>query len=169
MRSGVIKLTQYLPDGGQRIVRLLRTGDVAGLEVLVNPTYEHYATVLRDAELCQIPRDVVERLNRETPRLHNQLLNRWHTAVKQADEWLTELSTGSSKSRVARLVIGLSDKVDNSCYLFSREDLGAILGVTTETTSRIIAEFKREGSLKDLGKNHFLADLVRLQNIANEN
>jgi CRP-like cAMP-binding protein len=59
--------------------------------------------------------------------------------------------------------------VDNSCYLFSREDLGAILGVTTETTSRIIAEFKREGSLKDLGKNHFRADLVRLQNIANEN
>jgi len=169
VRSGVIKLTQYLPDGGQRIVRLLRTGDVAGLEVLVNPTYEHYATVLRDAELCQIPRDVVERLNRETPRLHTQLLNRWHTAVKQADEWLTELSTGSSKSRVARLVIGLSDKGDNSCYLFSREDLGAILGVTTETTSRIIAEFKREGSLKDLGKNHFLADLVRLQNIANEN
>ncbi|SCA54818.1 Transcriptional regulator, Crp/Fnr family [Candidatus Terasakiella magnetica] len=169
VRSGVIKLTHYLPDGGQRIVRLLRTGDVAGLEALVNPTYEHYATVLRDAELCQIPRDVVERLNKETPRIHSQLLARWHTAVQQADEWLTELSTGSSKSRVARLVIGLSDKGDNSCHLFSREDLGAILGVTTETTSRIIAEFKRDGSLKDLGKNHFRADLPKLETIANEN
>ncbi|WP_135078338.1 Crp/Fnr family transcriptional regulator [Terasakiella sp. SH-1] len=169
VRSGVIKLTQYLPDGAQRIVRLLRTGDVAGLETLVNPTYEHYATILRDAELCQIPREVVERLNKETPRIHTQLLSRWHTAVQRADEWLTELSTGSSKSRVARLVIGLSDEKDHSCHLFSREDLGAILGVTTETTSRIIAEFKREGSLKDMGKNHFWADLDRLQSIANEN
>ena len=168
IRSGVVKLTQYLPDGGQRIVRLLRTGDVAGLEVLVNPSYEHYATVLRDAELCQIPRSVVETLNKETPRLHNQLLSRWHTAVKQADEWLTELSTGSSRSRVARLVMGLSDKQEKTCYLFSREDLGAILGVTTETTSRIIAEFRRDGSLIDLGRNHFKADFDRLETIANE-
>lgn len=169
VRSGIVKLTQYLPDGGQRIVRLLRTGDVAGLEVLVNPQYEHFATVIRDAQLCQIPRDVVERLNKETPRLHSQLLTRWHNAVKRADEWLTELSTGSSKSRVARLVIGLSDKSDHSCHLFSREDLGAILGVTTETTSRIIAEFKRDGALKDQGKNHFWADIQLLENIANQN
>lgn len=169
VRSGVIKLVQFLPDGSHRIVRLLRRGDVAGLEVLINPEYEHYAIAMRDAELCRIPRDVVEKLNRETPRLHKQLLTRWHTAVRQADEWLTELSTGSSKSRVARLVIGLSDKMTSKCYLFSREDLGAILGVTTETTSRIIAEFKRDGSLQDLGKNHFLANLTKLENIANEN
>ncbi|WP_417782566.1 Crp/Fnr family transcriptional regulator [Terasakiella pusilla] len=169
IRSGVVKLTQYLPDGGQRIVRLLRQGDIVGLETLVSPVYEHFATVLRDAELCQIPRDVVERLNKETPRLHSQLLSRWHVAVQRADEWLTELSTGSSKSRVARLVIGLSDKNDQTCHLFSREDLGAILGVTTETTSRIIAEFKRDGALKDKGKNHFWADLERLETIANQN
>lgn len=169
VRSGVIKLTQYLSDGSQRIVRLLRTGDVAGLEALINPGYEHFAVVLKDAELCQIPREVVERLNIETPRLHKQLLSRWHSAVQSADEWLTELSTGSSKSRVARLVIGLSDKTDNSCTLFSREDLGAILGVTTETTSRIIAEFKREGALKSMGKNKFWADLERLDVIANQN
>ncbi|NVK18357.1 MAG: Crp/Fnr family transcriptional regulator [Methylocystaceae bacterium] len=169
VRSGVIKLTQYLPDGSQRIVRLLRQGDVAGLETLVNPAYEHFATVIREAELCQIPREVVEKLNKETPRLHSQLLSRWHSAVKRADAWLTELSTGSSKSRVARLVIGLSDKEDQTCHLFSREDLGAILGVTTETTSRIIAEFKRDGALKDQGKNHFWADIDLLEIIANQN
>ena len=169
VRSGIIKLTQYLPDGSQRIVRLLKTGDVAGLEALINPGYEHFAVVLQDVELCQIPKEVVERLNVETPRLHKQLLARWHSAVQSADEWLTELSTGSSKSRVARLVIGLSDKKDNSCTLFSREDLGAILGVTTETTSRIIAEFKRAGALKSMGKNRFWADLEKLDNIANQN
>lgn len=169
IRSGVIKLTQYLPDGSQRIVRLLRQGDVAGLEAVLNPEYEHFATVLRDVEVCQIPLDVVEKLNKETPRLHTQLLNRWHNTVRKADEWLTALSTGSSKSRVARLVIGLSDEDDQSCHLFSREDLGAILGVTTETTSRIIAEFKRDGALKDLGKNHFHANIDQLQTIADRN
>jgi CRP/FNR family transcriptional regulator, anaerobic regulatory protein len=169
IRSGIIKLTQYLPDGGQRIVRLLKIGDVVGLETLVNSTYEHYATVLQDVELCRIPRDVVERLNKDTPRLHKQLLSRWHAAVQKADIWLTELSTGTSKSRVARLVIGLSDPSGQISNLFSREDLGAILGVTTETTSRIIAEFRRDGVLVSLGKNNFKANFDLLDKIANQN
>lgn len=168
VRSGVIKLSQYLPDGSQRIVRLLRTGDVAGLEVLITPGYEHFATVLREAQLCKIPRDVVQRLNEQTPRLHKQLLSRWHEAVQRADEWLTSLSTGNSRSRVARLLVGLSDEETNLCQLFSREDIGAMIGITTETTSRIIAEFKRDGILVTLGQNSFRADLGRLKNIANQ-
>lgn len=169
VRSGVIKLSQFLPDGSQRIVRLLRTGDVAGLEVVMTPHYEHFATVIRDAELCKIPRDVVQRLNEKTPRLHRQLLSRWHEAVQRADEWLTSLSTGNSRSRVARLIVGLSDEETNVCTLFSREDIGAMIGITTETTSRIIAEFKRDGTLQTLGQNNFRADLDRLENIANQN
>ncbi|MBF0095459.1 MAG: cyclic nucleotide-binding domain-containing protein, partial [Alphaproteobacteria bacterium] len=33
LRSGLVKLVQYLADGTQRIVRLLRSGDTLGLEV----------------------------------------------------------------------------------------------------------------------------------------
>ena len=44
VRSGTLKLVQYLPDGGQRIVRLARTTDVIGLEALIeNPPPGHDA------------------------------------------------------------------------------------------------------------------------------
>ena len=47
VRSGLIKLVQYLPDGTQRIVRLVKSTDVLGLEVLVNSQYEpgHHSVV----------------------------------------------------------------------------------------------------------------------------
>lgn len=187
LREGLIKLVQYLPDGAQRIVRLLRPGDTLGLEVLANAPYEHTALVLRPVFLCRVPVEVVNRLSRETPRLHSQLMKRWHQSVRQADEWLTELSTGNARARVARLLLSLTEREqaqrlalrnscplppvaprDPQCELFSREDMGAMLGITTETASRTIAEFRRQGVLKDLQSNRFACDLSALRKIAGD-
>jgi len=169
VRTGLVKLVQYLPDGAQRIVRLLRPGDTLGLEVLVGDSYEHTAVVLRRALTCRIPREVVQRLSVETPRLHTQIMKRWHQSVRQADEWLTELSTGSARARVARLLLAeAEDAPDHSCELFSREDVGAMLGVTTETASRMIAEFRRSGVLTDLEANRFRCNIDGLRRIAGD-
>ncbi len=46
IRSGLAKLIHYLPDGMQRIVRLLRQGDTLGPEVLLGRDYKHAAVVL---------------------------------------------------------------------------------------------------------------------------
>lgn len=173
VRSGLVKLVQYLPDGGQRIVRLLRRGDTAGLEVLLDNAYEHAAVVLRPALVCRLPRDVVKRLSVETPRLHNQLMKRWHAQVRQADEWLTGLSTGSARSRVARLFLHLAER-EPACQgeceveLFSREDLGAMLGVTTETASRVVAEFKRTGLVTEVSTNRFRVHVAALRRAAGD-
>jgi CRP-like cAMP-binding protein len=145
VRSGLVKLVQYAPDGGQRIVRLLRAGDVAGIEAVVGEPYQHTAIVLHQAEVCRIPQEVLDRLNTETPRLHRELMARWQKALNEADAFLTELSTGTARSRVARLLLRLADPDDGICVLPGREDMGAMLGITTETASRTIAQFKREG------------------------
>lgn len=200
LRRGLVKLVQYLPDGGQRIVRLLRPGDTLALEVLVGQPYEHTAIVLRSALVCRIPRDVVNRLSVETPRLHNQLMKRWYNSVRQADEWLTELSTGNAKARMARLLISLVEVEEETarvatapacgpaggrastavaaavaeeddggtCELFSREDVGAMLGVTTETASRTIAEFRRQGLITSIGPNRFRCDMDALSDLAGD-
>lgn len=164
VRSGLVKLVQYLPDGTQRIVRLLHRGSVAGLEVLVAERYEHAAIVLQEAAVCRLPREVIERLNRETPRLHQQLMTRWHQSLRQADEWLTGLSTGSARDRLARLLIQLApEEADKPIRMFSREDLGAILGLTMETASRTVAEFKRSKLIRETAPNLILCDLPALK------
>ncbi len=169
LRSGLVKLVQYLADGTQRIVRLLRSGDTLGLEVLVGAAYEHAAIVMRPTTVCRIPREVIRRLSMETPRLHRQLMLRWHQSVSQADEWLTGLSTGSARARVARLLLRImQDEAGPDCSLFSREDVGAMLGVTTETASRIIAEFRRSGIIVEAGGRRVRCDEDALKRIAED-
>ncbi|MTJ80875.1 MAG: Crp/Fnr family transcriptional regulator [Telmatospirillum sp.] len=161
VRSGLVKLVRYLPDGTQRIVRLLRRGEAAGLEVVVGQPYGHTAIALYPAELCRIPRPVIERLSRETPRLHDQLMRRWHAAVAEADGRLTELSTGKAQKRLARLFLQLV-QADGTAMLFSREDIGAMLGISREHACRAMADLKRHRVIFELSANHFRCDLARL-------
>ncbi|MCU7892916.1 MAG: Crp/Fnr family transcriptional regulator [Candidatus Thiodiazotropha sp. (ex Ustalcina ferruginea)] len=169
VRSGILKLVQYLPDGSQRIVRLIRSTDITGLESILGETYQHDAVVLQETEVCALPVRVVENLSKDNPALHRELLNRWQRALNEADAWLTELSTGSAKQRVARLLLRLvKDTQESQCSLFAREDMGAMLGITTETASRTIAEFKRQSLLVETTPNQFLLDIPNLQRIAED-
>lgn len=164
VRSGLLKLVQYLPDGTQRIVRLVHGTDVLGLEMMVGKQYEHEAVVLRTTELCRYPKEEVSRLSRQNPELHKDLMSRWQKALNDADTWITLLSTGSSKKRMANLLLLLNEGQDPSdCFLLSREDIGSILSMTIETSSRTISEFKRLGLIKEISHNHFSLNVPALE------
>jgi CRP-like cAMP-binding protein len=169
VRSGAIKLVQYLPDGSQRIVRIVRGTDVLGLEALLDDGYHHDAVALQRSEICRFPTRVVRSLSQDNPQLHRELMARWQRALNEADAWLTELSTGSARQRVARLLLRLvRDRDSSECELFSREDMGAMLGITTETASRTIAGFKRESLLVESRPNNFLLDIPNLRRLAED-
>jgi CRP-like cAMP-binding protein len=87
LRSGCLKLKVDLPNGGQRIVRLLRPGDVAGMETLVGERYHHTAIALQDTDVCRIPREVVKQLDQTNPGVHQALLQRWQKSVDHISSW----------------------------------------------------------------------------------
>lgn len=166
LRSGMIKLVRNTVDGRQRIVRVLRAGDVIGLEALMGPAYESDAIALSPTKACRIPLQVIQRLNRETPRLHQRLLEKWHRSLKEADDWLAELNFGNARQRVAGLVLKMRSAHDASvATLFSREDMGAMLDLKLETVSRTLNAFAREGLIEPLdkqGRVYRVLDEVRL-------
>ena len=147
-------------------VRLVKPGGTIGLEALVSDCFTHHAEALQDSKLCRIPIAVIEKLDSESPRLHKQVLSRWHQAVMESDNWLTQMSTGTARERVARLCLFLHDDVTDTCTLPGREDIGAMLGITTETASRIIADFRRHELLEFKSRNIFGLDLAGLRSVA---
>lgn len=167
IRSGLVKLVQYLPDGTQRIVRLLKTSDVIGLEAVLDPIYKHDAITLQDTEICRYPAAAAQEFSISNPKLHYEMMARWQRALDEADTWVTQLSTGTSKQRVARLILLLAKGNDDStCSLIGREDMGAMLGVTTETASRTIANFKREEFLVKITADRYRCEMKSLKDIS---
>jgi CRP-like cAMP-binding protein len=167
LRNGLLKLKVDLPSGGQRIVRLLRPGDVAGMETLVGERYHHTAVALQDTDVCRIPREVVMQLDQTNPSVHQALLQRWQKSVDQADHFIVALSTGPAEARMARLLITLGCTGDHPETMPSREDMGALLGITTETASRTMAEFKRRGLVHADKGSDVVCDHSGLMQLAN--
>ncbi|MDQ7743335.1 Crp/Fnr family transcriptional regulator [Hydrogenophaga pseudoflava] len=166
LRAGMVKLVRNTMDGRQRIVRVLRSGDVIGLEALMGPTYDADAIALTNVRVCRLPLQVIQRLNRETSRLHQRLLERWHRSLREADDWLAELNFGTARQRLAGLILKMRSEQDPAqCTLFSREDMGAMLDLKLETVSRTLNAFVREGLIEPMdriGRAYRIVDAERL-------
>ena len=153
LRSGMVKLVRSTVDGRKRIVRVLRAGDVIGLEALAGARYDSDAVALTPVTVCRIPLNVIQKLASGSPRLHTQLMHKWQRALKDADDWLADMNFGTARQRVTNLVLKMRSPINpDVSVLFSREDMGAMLDLKLETVSREISSLVRDGVIKQLDK-----------------
>lgn len=148
IRRGIIKLVQMQEDGSQRIVRLLGSGAIIGLEALLKKPYRHTAVALQDINTCRITTATLEHLEAEKFELNAKVMAHWERHLSIADRWISELSSGSIRSRVLKLfqyLIELNGGEGDTVRFFSHEDMAAMLGTTRETFTRIATELKDEG------------------------
>lgn len=159
LRSGLVKLVRYLPDGRERIIRLVRTNESIGLERVLGRPYGHTAIALQAVNLCRIPLSVVRQLDTENPTFYRQLMERWAAALFQADDYIMMVLAGTVKQRVAHLLRWLADDAADarnpSLELLKGEDIAAMLDITAESVSRTLADLKRQGILRHRSDGRF--------------
>lgn len=164
IRKGIVKLVTYLPNGRSRILRLHARGHWLGLEGLLRQPSQHTALAVNDVELETFSTAELLRIQAEDPQRLGQVLRQWHADLRQADRWISEFSTGNIKPRVARLLEYLAElQGDEPSYdvaLLTVNEMADILGVTQESVSRILAEFKRCSILRK--QAHPLREAYRL-------
>ena len=164
LRQGMVKLVRSTADGRERIVRVLKAGDIVGIEALATGHYDSEAVALNDVKVCRIPLGVLHMLSTHSPRLHNRLMQKWQQALKGADDWLADLNFGTARQRVAKFILKMRHLEDASqSTLFSREDMGAMMDLKLETVSREISSMVRNQVIEPLDK------AGRLYRIQNEN
>jgi CRP-like cAMP-binding protein len=153
VRSGMIKLVRVSADGRQRIVRVLRAGDVAGLEALATSQYDCEAVALTDVAVCRIPLVVIHKLGASSTRLQMRLMQKWQQALKDADDWLADLNFGTARQRVSNYILKMRNQADDqTVMLFARDDMGAMLDLKLETVSREVSRLVREEIIEPLDK-----------------
>ena len=171
---GLLKLVIHLRNGRARIVRLHRAGAVLGLNRVLKKGNEHTAVGITPVSALRLPLKMVRQLRDEDPTSYLNLVERWDGYLEDADRWITQFSTGPIRGRVARLLSFLCDfvpnNVDRRLHLLTCEEMGSILGVTSESVSRVVAEFKRQKIITQSGNDAVaqVADPVRLRQIAEE-
>jgi len=174
IQMGAVKLLRSGPAGEQRIVRVLKPGDSAGIESVLSHTYEHTAIALGDVRACSIPVALFLKLAAGSGRTQMWLLQKSLTALKEVETWLLQLAGGSipANVRMARLLLKLRANDEDHIYRLANKEMGDIVGLVPETVCRIISEFGRQGIIaKDdcgsiFSKRYFRGNIQALKKIA---
>lgn len=148
--KGIVKLTLVSEEGQPRIVRLIGPGGVVGLEAQFGQAYEHTVECLTEVHACRIPALTLRQLIRDQPVLCKGMLKQWHEHTRMADKHLLDLSSGTVRQRVTRLLSLLDELCSRSQFallLPTNQDCATIIGTRVESVSRVMAELKRNGVL----------------------
>jgi len=173
--AGTVKIVKPGPAGEQRIVRVLKTGDVAEIESIFSDAFEHTAIAVGKVRACRIPIAWLRKFVAGSGRIQMRLLQKSLTDLREAETWLSQLTGGATpaRTRMARLMLRLRVDAGDRIHRYSIDDMGDIMGITPETVSRIISEFCRQGIVARTGSSiaaerYFRGDIAALERIAQE-
>ncbi|TXD83117.1 Crp/Fnr family transcriptional regulator [Subsaximicrobium wynnwilliamsii] len=171
VRDGVAKLTKLNANGKDQTVKLLGRGDMIGQRsVISNERTNLSAVALNDIELCYVPRDQIVNPLQKNQEFSFDVLQNFAKDLKNSEDDLVNMAQKSVKQRIAEtlLYVHRTFGVDANGYLsvvLSREDYASIVGTATESTIRILSQFKKDGFISTEGKLIKIENLEKLRQV----
>lgn len=168
LRKGMIKLTKALPNGRTQIVRVLHMGDLFGFDGFANEPYNHTATPLSEIEVCRLPLGELMELKKQNPEIENTMMRRWIQHLREAEDMMLELGAKKASERLASFLLRWCQAGDGNWVPLhlSRGEIGELLGLTIETVSRFLSEWKRQGYINEQRGNIQIHDVNGLRKAA---
>ncbi len=169
LRQGLVKLVKTLPSGRTQIVRVLQEGDLFGFDGFAGENYNHTAIPLTPIEVCRLPLTDLTELKKRHSTIENSMMKRWIQQLRQAEDMMVELGAKKASERLASFLIRWCEQADETGWTplpLARGELGELLGLTIETVSRFLSEWKRQGIINEQRGSIQLIDVTKLRKLA---
>lgn len=163
--QGKVKIFQTGEEGKEQILRLAKEGDLLGYRALISgEPYSASGAVMEDAVVCYIPRKTFYELLQKNSELSTRMMQLLSHDLKDAESRITGLAQKPVRERMAETLLMLrefygTDDEEVIMATVSREDIAGIVGTSTETCIRVIADFKHEKLIELAGKRIKISDL----------
>lgn len=169
---GVLRLSRLLLDGRRHIADFCDEGDLVGLDAEL--VYEVTAESITDCVVTRFRRRELETASRNSPSLQSELLELTRSDVARLQARVLQLGCQTARERVAAFLIAMAarrgESTKRACTIelpMTRQDIGDYLGLTTETVSRSLSEFKHAGTIRIIDRTKIvLNDPERLSHLA---
>lgn len=159
VNKGKIKIFQLGSSGKEQIMRLAKGGDILGYRALIGgELYSASAGIIEDSIICFIPKKTFFDLLQTNSELSTKMMKLLSHDLKSAESRITGLAQKPVRERLAETLLMLKEfyglESDNKTInaSLSREDISNIVGTATETTIRVMSDFKHEKLIDLQGK-----------------
>jgi len=171
VKQGVCKLSKLSANGNDQIVKLVVKGDLLGQRSLIGDESANLSAIaLNDMEVCFIPKHEIIKDLEKNPNFSMSVLQEMAHDLRESDTVIVNMAQKSVKQRIAETLryIHSSFGLDANGYLnvvLSREDYANMVGTATESTIRVLSQFKKEGLISTSGKQIKIENLEELNRI----
>jgi CRP/FNR family transcriptional regulator len=168
IRDGIVKTQRILPDGRCQIVGLLFAGDFLGLAGETAAPHSAYAVGAVSAD--RFSRRAMERLC-ESSIPAARLLLRWaNKELAAAQDQMLLLGCKTPREKFASFLLSMIRRQENPDLVrlpMTRTDIADYLGLTLETVSRTMSQFRRDGLITSLDRSAVrIVDLPTIEYLA---
>lgn len=154
--SGKIKLLRHTLSGQDVLLDILTPGEFFGtLSSLGDGQYPDTAVAQTAACVLSISAEDFQTILGTYPGVALKVLAIVSKRLQAAHERIRQLSAHSVEQRIAHILLKLAEKLGEPSEMglliqlpLSREDLASMAGTTTETASRIMSRFQKEGLIR---------------------
>jgi CRP/FNR family transcriptional regulator len=174
VRSGFFKTCVTTADGRDQVTGFQMTGEIIGLDGIVNDHHSCDAIALEDAEVCVMPFDQVEELSREFTTLQHHVHKIMSREIVRDHSVMLLLGSMRAEERLAAFLLNLVQRLHARGFSQSevilrmtREEIGSYLGMKLETVSRTFSKFVDEGIIEVKQRYVQIKDTDGLKRIVN--
>ena len=153
---GKVKLIRHTLSGQDIVLDMLTPGELFGsLSVLGDDEYQDTAQAQTNCCVLAITAETFQTVLQRYPAVALSALNMVTYRLKEAYETVRRLSAHSVEQRIAAALLKLAEKVGEQQteglliqVPLSRQDLAEMTGTTTETASRVMSQFQKDGFIR---------------------
>lgn len=153
IRKGRIKTFRTSATGKEYVLEVLHDGQALWHGMfLEDHTYHYSVECLSKVEICRIHRADFEAMLSNHPSEALNIIRMVCTELDQAEERIMMLGIKSPRKRLAEYLLIRDQQCAGPEIKLKLDDIANSVGLRTETVSRNIAQFAREGLLERTGR-----------------
>lgn len=171
LHSGKCKMTKLAPNGKEQIVRFIRKGEMVGHRSVISNSVAHLTvTALEDMEVCFIPKQEILDMFKNNSDFSLGITQSLAEDLDEANASIANMAQKNVRERLAESLLFFEKifGVDSDGFIsvtLTREEIANAIGTATESTIRLLSEFKKEGYIVLSGKKIKIEDKVKLQHL----
>ncbi|MDP3555967.1 MAG: response regulator [Bacteroidota bacterium] len=154
--SGKVKTFKTNELGKHYITEIHKEGDFFGyISLFENGKHKESAMAIENSEIARVTKDDFFKLLFSNNELSIKFIKLLSNNYSEAEEKLLKLAYDSARKRVAEALIFVAKKyqdedneADDPSFLLLRENISALSGISPESVSRNLTDFKEEGLIE---------------------
>jgi CRP-like cAMP-binding protein len=174
--SGWAASAVMLSDGSRQILSFLLPGDLVSTALLFEPKPNCFVEAITKVTYRAFNRTDLKVAMFSDPDTAAQLAHLWIDEKRRADETIVDLGRRSASERIARLILGLVERLQNRNmtmggafeveFPLRQHHIADATGLTPVHVSKLLSEFRRNGLIRLSERSLAILDLAGFRAVA---